>query len=311
VDGVQSALNPASADAHRLAVMSWLLFGGGAAILALVMGLLLLACRARPERRGWLASRRAVLWGGVAFPVVTLSALLPYGLVVLRDTNAAGADPLRIEVVGEQFWWRVRYREDGGAPPFVTANEIRVPVGRPVSFAITGGDVIHSFWVPSLAGKQDMIPGRVNELHVTVDRPGIYRGQCAEFCGQQHALMAFYLIAMQPAAFEEWRRRQAGPAREPDTEALRRGQELFVAGGCGNCHAVRGLDRADGDLAPDLTHVGGRVSLGAGVFPNNVGTLAGWISDVQHVKEGARMPSYAGLPGPDLRALAAYLESLK
>jgi cytochrome c oxidase subunit 2 len=206
----------------------------------------------------------------------------------------------------------VRYLPDGpDQPAFTTANEIRVPVGRPIAFSVTGGDVIHSFWIPSLAGKIDMIPGLVNELTFTVDRPGTYRGQCAEYCGAQHAYMAFYVVAMEPAAYAAWRADQVAPARAPETDFLRRGQQVFVLGGCGNCHAVRGLARADGALGPDLTHVGSRVSLGAGVFPNNVGTLAGWISDVQHVKEGARMPSYGDLSGEDLRAVAAYLASLK
>jgi cytochrome c oxidase subunit II len=309
---MQSALDPASSDAATLAALSWLLFGGGTAIFVLVTALLLYAIYARPSGRAWLGHERTVIVGGLAFPIVTLSALLPYGFTVIRDTNVPRADPLRIEVVGEQYWWRVRYQADGPErPAFTTANEIRVPVGRPISFAVTGGDVIHSFWIPSLAGKIDMIPGRVNELHFTVDRPGTYRGQCAEFCGAQHAYMAFYLVAMEPDDYAAWRAAQAAPARAPQTDILRRGQQLFILGGCGNCHAVRGLDRADGGLGPDLTHIGSRVSLGAGVFPNNVGTLAGWISDVQHVKEGARMPSYGALPGEDLRAIAAYLASLR
>ena len=308
--GVQSALDPAGGDAQRLYVLSWVLFVGGAAIFVGVMALLLFAILARPQRRAWLGTSRTAFAGGLVFPVVTLSALLPYGLVVMRNTDAPAGDPLRIEVVGEQYWWRVRYPEEGGRPAFTTANEIQVPVGRPVAVSVTSGDVIHSFWIPNFAGKIDMIPGRINTLRFTVDRSGAYRGVCTEFCGDQHARMAFDVVALEPEAFEAWRRGQAAPARDPGSELHRRGQALFLRGGCGSCHAIRGTE-ASGELGPDLTHVGSRRSIGAAQFPNNVGTLAGWIADTQHLKGGARMPSFGVLAGEDLRAIAGYLESLK
>jgi cytochrome c oxidase subunit 2 len=175
---------------------------------------------------------------------------------------------------------------------------------------VTAADVIHSFWIPNCGGKIDMIPGRINRMNFTAERPGVYRGACAEFCGAQHARMALDVVALDPAEFESWRRRQAEPARPPSDPFLERGRGLFIRGGCGSCHAVRGIG-ADGLVGPDLTHVGSRASIGAAQFPNNVGTLAGWIADTQHLKPGVRMPSYGMLPGEDLRAIAAYLGSLE
>jgi cytochrome c oxidase subunit II len=310
--GVQSALDPAADEAARLATLSIVLFSGGAVIFFGVTALLIYAVFAPPASRHWLGQRRTIVAGGLIFPIVTLTAVLTYGLVDLRLTNAAeSGGRLRIEVVGEQYWWRVRYLSDGAnGDAFATANEIQVPLGRPVELLVTAADVIHAIWIPNFAGKIDMIPGRVNRLTFTAARPGVYRGQCTEFCGDQHARMAFDVVALDPAAFEAWRGRQAQPASEPATAFLEKGRTLFIRNGCGNCHAVRGT-QATGALGPDLTHVGSRRSIGAGQFPNNVGTLAGWISDTQHLKGGARMPSYGSLAGEDLRAVAGYLASLQ
>jgi len=308
--GVQSALDPAGGESQRLYMLTVVMTIGGAVIFLAVTALLLYAIFAAPERRAWLGTRRTILYGGLAFPMATLSVLLPYGLIVMRDTDAPAPGALPIEVIGEQYWWRVRYPADRGQPDFATANELVLPVGRPVSVTVTAADVIHSFWIPNFGGKVDMIPGRVNRLSFTAERPGIYRGVCAEFCGDQHARMAFDVVALDPAAFDAWRTAQAGPGREPADPFLERGRALFRAGGCGNCHAVRGTD-ANGQYGPDLTHVGSRRTIGAGQFPNNVGTLAGWIANTQHLKPGVRMPSYGMLTGEDLRAVAGYLESLK
>jgi cytochrome c oxidase subunit 2 len=287
------------------------LFVGGAAIFILVTGLLLYALWAPHVRRRWLGTRRTIVAGGLVFPIVTLTAVLIYGFVVLRVTDAVGGeDALRIDVVGEQYWWRVDYPAEGSAPAVTTANEIQVPVGRPIRLFAGSADVIHSIWIPNFAGKIDMIPGRINELGFTVERPGVYRGQCTEFCGDQHARMAFDVVALAPADFEAWRRAQAQPAGAPGSPLIEKGRALFVSGGCGSCHAVRGTASA-GRLGPDLTHVGSRRTIGAGLYPTNLGTLAGWIADTQHLKAGARMPSYGSLGGEDLRAIAGYLESLK
>ena len=308
-EGVQSALDASGGDARRIELLSWILFGGGAAIFLVVTALILYAIFAAPERRRWLGTRRTVVAGGLVFPVVALTAVLTYGLVLLRITNAAGADPLRIEVVGEQYWWRVHYPADRDAPAFETANEIQVPLGRPVLVSVTSTDVIHSFWIPNFAGKIDMIPGRINQLRFEVERPGIYRGQCAEFCGDQHARMAFDVVALDPADFAAWRRAQARPAAAPATPFAQKGHELFTRGGCGNCHAVRGSAPRGGWPGPDPC--GEPAQHRSAQFPNNVGTLAGWIADVQHLKGGVRMPSYGSLGGEDLRAVAAYVEGLR
>jgi cytochrome c oxidase subunit 2 len=309
--GVQSALDPAADEAARLAALSWSLFIGATVIFIGVMLLLVVAVFAREDRRRWLGHRRTVIAGGIVFPLVTLTALLTFGILLLRDTNAAsGDDPLTIEVIGEQYWWRVRYLADGDRPGFATANELRVPVGRPVALAVTSADVVHSIWIPNFAGKLDMIPGRVNTLRFTAEREGVYRGVCAEFCGDQHTRMAFDVIALAPEAFETWRRGEAGEAREPSGPLQEFGKVVFARGGCGSCHVVRGTEAA-GHLGPDLTHVGSRRSIGAGSYPNNVGTLAGWIADTQHLKAGARMPSFSSFSGEELRAVASYLDALK
>ncbi|QRM31888.1 cytochrome c oxidase subunit II [Microvirga sp. VF16] len=307
---MQSALDPAGGDALRIYWLTVIMTAGAILIFLVVTSLVLYAVFAPPERRAWLGSRRTIVYGGLAFPIVVLSMLLPYGLIVMRDTDAPVRGALPIEVIGEQYWWRVKYSAERGQPEFSTANEIVVPIGRPIAVSVTAADVIHSFWIPNFGGKIDMIPGRINRLNFTAERPGVYRGVCAEFCGDQHARMAFDVVAMEPVAFDAWRAAQAKPAAEPDLPLLVRGRELFRVGGCGSCHVVRGTD-ANGWFGPDLTHVGSRRTIGAGQFPNNIGTLAGWIANTQHIKPGVRMPSYGSFTGEDLRALAGYLESLK
>jgi cytochrome c oxidase subunit 2 len=169
--------------------------------------------------------------------------------------------------------------------------------------------VIHSFWVPNLAGKTDMIPGRVNRMVIQADRPGVWRGQCAEYCGLQHSLMAFDVIAMPRPEFDAWLARLVGPAQSPATDELRQGRDLFVRLGCGACHTVRGV--IEGGQGPDLSQVGGRRTIAAGTLPGGIGNIAGWIASAQHLKPGNGMPSYDQLEGPQLRALAAYMDSLK
>jgi cytochrome c oxidase subunit II len=307
---IQSALVPRGPHADAVATASWVMFIGGGLIFLLVMALTVVAILLPRERRGWMAHRGFIVGLGIVFPIVTLTALLVYGLVLSRNLVTAGPPALRIEVVGEQFWWRVHYVDAEGATGLVSANEIHIPTGRPIEFVLKTRDVIHSFWVPSLAGKLDMIPGHTNTYRFTAERPGVYRGQCAEYCGAQHALMAFYVVAMPQEAFEAWYARQLGPAAEPTVSLLARGKALFLENGCGTCHAVRGTP-ANGRLGPDLSRVGSRLSIAAGTYPNNVGTLAGWIASAQHLKPGNLMPSFGNLQGEELRAIAAYLESLK
>lgn len=307
--GAQSALDPAGPNAAAIARLSWIMFGGGVLVLALVMALTALALR-RGRSRRIIATQAAVIAGGIALPVVVLTALLVYGLVLARDIVAQpGPGALSVHVVGEQFWWRVHYEAANGER-IETANEIHIPVGRPVQFTLTTADVIHSFWIPKLGGKLDMIPGQTNRLVLQADRAGVYRGQCTEYCGAAHALMAFDVVAQPVEEFDAWLAGQGRPAQEPADPVLRRGSELFLAAGCGACHALRGTP-ATGRIGPDLTHVGSRRSIAAGSYSTNKGTLAGWIASSQHLKPNNRMPSFAIFSGEELRAVAGYLESLK
>ena len=308
-DGIQSALHPHGPHAEAVNTLSWLLFYGAAAILVLVIVLAAYAIFAPPERRAWASSLRFVIGGGIVFPVVLLSALLVYTFSIGRSIATPPPAALRIEVIGEQWWWRVSYLDERGSVDFVTANEIRIPAGQSVEVALRSTNVLHSFWVPNLAGKLDMIPGRVNRLRLEADSPGVFRGQCAEYCGGPHAKMAFYVVAEAPEAFARWRDGQRRPAAATDDARLRAGRELFLAH-CAACHTVRGTP-AGGTLGPDLTHVGSRRSIAAGILPNNAGTLASWISASQQLKPGNLMPSMSVFSGDELRAVAAYLESLK
>ncbi|CAN7620575.1 c-type cytochrome [Phenylobacterium sp. LjRoot164] len=305
------ALDPAGPFAAPVNVLSWVLMAGGGAVLAVVLvalGLSLLGPRRWRKRLGggWL------VWaGGLAFPVVVLSALLIYGLSLThRLSEAPTPGELRIRVTGEMWWWRVAYLDDAGQAILQDANELHIPVGRPVVLELESADVIHSFWVPRLGGKRDMIPGRRNLLRLQADSPGVYAGQCAEFCGGPHALMGFVVVAHEPRAYEAWRGARLERAAAPSDPQAVRGAEVFAASGCGACHTVAGTS-ANGLAGPDLTHVGSRRSLGAGILPNNRGTLAGWVADSQAIKPGNRMPSYPVLRGRDLNALAIYLEGLK
>jgi cytochrome c oxidase subunit II len=305
----QSVLHPSGPHAEAVAGLSWVLFYGGGAILMLVMALTAYALWA-PGRGKWASGKPFVIIGGLIFPIVTLSALLIYGFSIARAvvTPASPAD-LRIEVTGEQWWWRVHYLDDKGAIDFVTANELRIPAGRAVDVILKSADVIHSFWVPNLAGKLDMIPGHVKRLRINADREGVFRGQCAEYCGGPHAQMAFYVIAQDAASFEAWRESQRRSATPPADATSRQGESLFQAS-CAACHTVRGTN-ARGTLGPDLTHLGSRLSIAAGILPNNRGTLAGWISSSQHIKPGNLMPSMNLYSGEELNALATYLAALR
>jgi cytochrome c oxidase subunit 2 len=244
----------------------------------------------------------------VALPLVTLVALVPYIMSIGHETRAASsAGQLSVDVTGHQYWWEMSYRR-GDVSGARSANELRVPVGEPVQLFLRSTDVIHSFWAPRLAGKTDLIPGQINRTVIQADRPGVYRGQCAEYCGRQHARMAFHVIAVPRAEFDVWLARLAQPLPEPVTRELRQGRSLFLKLGCGACHTIRGV--SNGRMGPDLTQVGSRRIIGAGVLGGGVGNIAGWIASAQHLKPGIAMPSFR-LEGPKLRALAAYLGSLE
>ena len=218
-------------------------------------------------------------------------------------------DAINIEVTAHQWWWTVRYVNGPVSETFETANEIHVPVGRPVVVKLASDDVIHSLWVPSLAGKRDLVPGRTATLAFQADQAGLYRGQCAEFCGFQHAFMAFEVHAHPQAEYDAWRQQQLAPAAEPTDAAAQRGKQLFQSASCAMCHSIQGT-LAQGKHAPDLTHLAGRRMLAAGTLPNTPANLASWIADPQKLKPGSNMPA-TPLSAEDLAAIVAYLGTLK
>jgi len=282
----------------------------GSFIWLVVVALLLYATRTRRGVFGERTAGRLIFWCGAAIPSVLLFLLLAYALWLMPGlrpfAQASESTALRIEVTGEQFWWRVAYRPAEGGAPVPSANEIRLPAGERVEFVLESTDVIHSFWIPSLAGKMDMIPGRTNRLSVLAVKSGAYRGACTEYCGTSHALMAFGAIVMEPEAFRQWLAAEAAPS--PGQSAP--GRELFLRHGCGACHRVAGTE-ADGTVGPDLSHVGSRQTLGAGILPNDVEALERFIAYPHLVKPGSKMPAFSMLPEEDVTTIAAWLRGLK
>ncbi|HZD81214.1 MAG TPA: cytochrome c oxidase subunit II [Actinomycetota bacterium] len=304
---------PAGSAAHHVANDWTYLIWTSVAVLAIITILLLWAVVFR-RNRGPNPARnpRGGVWlivvGGVMLPVMLLSTEWALSNVTLASIADPGKPALTITVIGHQWWWELRYPAPGGGT-FTTANEIHVPVGVPVRFVLRSADVNHSFWVPELAGKTDLIAGRVNGFTTTVTTPGTYYGQCAEFCGLQHAHMLILVVAQPQAAFQSWLANQAAPAPTPRSPSLQQGEQVFVNGPCSACHTIRGTP-ADGTVGPDLTHVGSRQRLAANSVPNTPGYLGGWISDSQTIKPGNLMPPIALAP-KNLQDVISYLESLK
>jgi cytochrome c oxidase subunit 2 len=241
---------------------------------------------------------------------VLLFVLLGVSMVAGRRLQAEQGDAeVHVSVTGQQWWWAVEYQSATPSNIVRTANELRVPVGRRVLVTLRSTDVIHSFWVPALQGKKDLIPGHETSLRIQADREGVFRGQCAEFCGHQHAHMAFYVVAERPDRFARWLSAQRRPASDPGDALALRGRDVFLSGPCVMCHTVRGTP-AGSRLGPDLTHVASRLSLAAGTLPNTTGHLAAWIANAQGIKPGSRMPAVSLAPD-DLQALVAYLRTLR
>lgn len=307
-EGKQSAFIGLGPVSSRISLLMWIMFVAAALITVLVCLLVFVSIAGPPSWREKLTREKSIVWGGIVFPVVTLSVLLIYGFSILGtgEKLSQAQDPVRISVVGEQWWWRVIYRHPDGQTT-ESANEVRIPVDRPVEIELLAADVIHSFWIPAYAGKVDMIPGHTNKLHFIVDKPGIVRGQCAEYCGGAHALMAFYAVAMTPADYEAWLAKERSDA---GLEHEKKGKQLFIDSGCGGCHTVRGT-RADGKIGPDLTHVGSRLSLGAGILPNTPESFAQWISRHQTLKPDNLMLPFDFFSESELRSLATYLDDLE
>jgi len=284
---------------------------GGLIVQGIVTAILLYVLFRRPSSRSAPSARALIVSGGVVLPVATLTALLAYSLPATQRLRAAEREiSVDIEVVGRRWWWEVRYLDAEGTPEFRTANELYLPLGEAIRVRVTSADVIHSFWVPSLAGKIDLIPGHENAVILEPTSTGTFRGQCAEYCGTQHANMALDVVTVAPGEFQAWRLRQKQAATQPTGPAELMGHDVFMRAGCALCHTVRGTP-ASGSFGPDLTHLGSRRTIAAGALPMNRGTLAAWILSAQHIKPDNLMPSFNTLSGEELQALVLYLESLK
>jgi cytochrome c oxidase subunit 2 len=308
--GVQSALDPAGEEALQVATLFWTMAIGGSVIWAGVVALSLYASRWKRRAISEKAAGRVILWAGVMFPVTVLTALLGFALWLMPSLRpfAGGVQAgLRIEVTGHQFWWRIVYHRPDGTS-IASANEVRLPVGERVEFRLTSPDMIHSFWIPALGGKTDLIPGRTNRLSLRATKVGTYRGQCAEFCGTSHALMAFPTIVMETDDFEAWFSTRAGPSG--NVEAGGRGRALFLREKCGDCHRVEGTE-ARGMSGPDLSHVGSRLTLGSGQLENDVEAIARFIAHSGSIKPGSKMPAYLHLSADELNEMAAWLKGLQ
>ncbi|HEV7437612.1 MAG TPA: cytochrome c oxidase subunit II [Pseudorhizobium sp.] len=308
--GIQSALDPAGPEAADVANLFYVMLTGGALIWIGVVGALFYASRRGREPHSERLAGWVILLCGAVGPVIILAALLSYAVWLMPNlrpwTSPGEAGTHQIAVTGEQFWWRIRYLDQSGAVLFETANEIVMPVGERVLFTLEAPDVIHSFWIPSLGGKMDVIPGRINAVTLEASKVGLYRGACAEFCGSSHALMAFTVKAVEPAAFEDWLRQTASVDRTSDADGL----SLFLRHGCGACHSIAGT-QADGKIGPDLTVVGARETIAAGTLPNTIEGIARFIRNPNEVKPGVHMPAYGMLPDGDVEVIAAYLKGLQ
>ena len=311
-------LDPAGPHAASIARYWWLSLTVSALVLVAITVVVLSAVLRRRVSHAMPPSIHpghetgAVLWVSLATvaTAATLIVLLVASIFTGRALSAGEArDAVTVRVTGNQWWWDVEYDDVSPARRIRTANEIHVPVGRPVLVQTLARDVIHSFWVPALNGKKDTIPDHPSSLWIQADRPGVFAGQCAEFCGYQHAHMRLLIIAEPPEAFEAWRTAQRASAPDPADDLTRRGRDVFLTGSCALCHTVRGTP-AGARTGPDLTHLASRATLGAGTMPNTTGHLAGWIVDPQGIKPGVRMPS-ASVTADDLQALLAYLGSLR
>lgn len=301
-------LDPAGPYAWPIATLSWILFAMGVAVFMLVLVALWLALFSSDRAQRRLGGTKVIWLAGIALPIAVLGLLLIYGLsLTSRLSDRIEGNEMRVRVTGEMWWWRVAYLGEDGETIIADANELHIPAGEPVVLELESADVIHSFWVPRLSGKLDMIPGRRNLMRIQADEPGVFGGQCAEYCGGPHALMGFVVIAHEPARFRQIMAERLARQNRPPPGAAQ-GAELFRSAGCAACHRIEGTS-ANGTSGPDLTFMGSRQTVGAGILPNNRGTLMGWIGNSQAIKPNNRMPSYTMLSADELRALTDYLEA--
>lgn len=313
-----SIFRTAGPPADQIARLGWLFTIVAAAVTVIVTGVLLAALyRRRPDHTHTVESaadsRGPIRWiviGGIVLPAIILAVCFVFTLLTQSAVARPPSPPVAIlQVTAHRWWWEVRYVGAGPDETVVTANELHIPVGRPVRVELVSDDVVHSFWVPELAGKTDVIPGQDNSMWMQADRPGTYRGECAEYCGLQHAHMDFVVVADAPADFAAWLTDQRAMAVPPADPVAAAGLGVFEHSACAACHAIRGTDML-GRVGPDLTHLASRHTIAAGTLLNTRGNLAGWVVNAQSLKPGSGMPNIP-LSGRDLQALVAYLETLK
>jgi len=316
--GWQSALDTHAVQGTRLAHLIWLFVGVCAVVWVTVTVVLLLALRKKndcpddgPHTPAEASERRMarIVRAAAIATAGIITSLTIVSFYATRELTSAAVAALDLRVRGYQWWWEVTYLDARPDQVFITANEIHVPVGRSIHLRLAAADVIHSFWVPSLTGKQDLIPGRENTLTFTPQEVGIYRGQCAEFCGLQHAHMSLLVVVDSAADFEHWRRGQLAPAATPRGPEQETGKRLFENKACASCHNIQG-STASGTIGPDLTHLASRHYIAAGSLATNRGSIAAWLADPQTIKPGNNMPRVR-LNAGELNALSAYLAALR
>jgi cytochrome c oxidase subunit 2 len=330
--GSQSALDAAGPGAGHIQGLWWIFFYVSAAVWFLVVVVLTVGVLRAKQRKfpsdslagapGDLVVSKVepqsgrerrlggIVAGATALTVIILFALLVSSFFTGRAISVAPELLVdNIEVIGHQWWWEIRYNDATPANIFTTANEIHIPVGRPVQLKLVSRDVIHSFWVPNLHGKKDLIPGHDSVLVLQADRPGLFRGQCAEYCGLQHAHMSLVVIAEPPDQFDNWLSGQRQDGIQPASESEKRGQQVFLSSPCITCHTIAGTP-AGAKVAPDLTHIGTRQTIAAGTLPNTRTDLGRWVVNSQSVKPGNKMPPNS-IGSEDLESLLDYLQSLK
>lgn len=312
----QSALDAAGPNAEALERLWWFFLIACTVVYIITAASIAIAIwrgarRTEPDLTNE-GTRRSAIWvgGGLIVSALILLTLLVVSVATGREISPFGARYTReIKITGHQWWWQVQYLHRRADLIAETANELHLPAGETARVILNSTDVIHSLWIPNLHGKRDLIPGKTSILTIRADKPGIYRAQCAEFCGLQHAKMAFVVVVESKADFENWLRTQRAPAPHPKTVDQQRGQQVFLTTTCVMCHTIKGTS-AGARTGPDLTHIGSRRTLGAAVIPNTRGNLTGWIADAGSVKPGVLMPPNP-LEPDDLHALVAYLESLQ
>ena len=317
LDVNQSVLGPAGIQAssiHALwSLMLWVTVTVFVVVLAALAIAVVRGTRNRSTADESLPSERVLsrtVGIAVGISVIILITLLTASVWTGRIIASLQASTaVTIAITGHQWWWEIQYEDAVPSQQMVTANELHIPTNRPIVLKVTSRDVIHSFWVPNLHGKRDLIPGYTTAIWIEADHPGVFRGQCAEFCGMQHAHMALDVVAESDQDFNRWLEGMRQPARDQPDSTARRGREVFEQARCAGCHTIRGT-RANGQIAPDLTHIATRSTLGAGTLPNTRGNLAAWILNPQGVKPGNQMPPNP-LAADDLQALVAYLETLR